>query len=166
MSERIKEQVDQVFAMSGLLDTLEPPKVFQGHDQQATPSQLGEWAQFVAARREFVAERLQEARHTLDLVTAMQRAVAEELDDSLQEKLSDDAPVLVNRGFAAQERMAHAKLSQAESTVRVRAGQLQVDRLNAMVRQLDHVHREWRAAEFTLDRMVRITNLRLAISEI
>lgn len=165
MTDKIKTQVDQVFADPNLAAAITPPNVFRGHDQQASPTQLGEWAQFIAAQREFVAEVLQTARHTLDLVTTMQEALSADAEDRLDERLSDDAGVLINRGFAAQERKAHAKLSQAERTVQVRAGKLQVDRLAAMVRQLEHVHREWRAAEFTLDRMIRITNLRMALSE-
>jgi hypothetical protein len=161
----IKIQVDQVFE-SLPPEVLVAPEVFRDRDQLASPSDLGEWAMYVAAQREFVAEHLQEARHTLDLITAMQRVLAEETDDDLQVKLSEDAPVLINRSFAAQERMAHAKVSQVDRMVVVRAGQLQVDRLSAMVRQLDHVHREWRAAEFTIDRLVRITQMRLTISEV
>ncbi len=161
----IKIQVDQVFE-SLPHDVLIPPKVFRDRDQLASPSDLGEWAMYVAAQREYVAEYLQLARHTLDLVVAMQRALTEDAEDALNEELASSAGYLINRNFAAQERMATAKLSQVETSVTVRAGQLQVDRLAAMVRQLDHIHREWRAAEFTIDRMVRITQMRLTISEI
>lgn len=165
MTSRIKELVDGVFADPNLAAAITPPRVFEDRDQQATPSQLAEWASFIAANREFVGSVLQNARHTFDLVTTMHKALLDEAEDRLDGKVSGDAGVLINRGFAAQERMAHAKLSQAEGSVLVRASQLQVDRLGAMVRQLDHVHREWRADEFTLDRMIRIAGLRAAISE-
>lgn len=164
--DRIKAQVDQVFALP-LTDALEPPKLFRDHElDEITPRVLGEWAAYVAANREFVAEQLQIAQHTLDLVSSMQAMLEEEADDALSAELSEKAGYLINRGFAAQERMASAKLSQAAGSVQVRAGRLQVDRLAALVKQLRHVHGEWRAAEFTLDRMIRITNLRLTISEL
>jgi hypothetical protein len=161
----IKKQVDQVFALP-LTEALTPPNVFRDHElDEITPTLLGEWAAYVAANREFVAEQLQIAQHTYDLVQSMQKALEDEAEDGLNEELSSQAGYLINRGFAAQERMASAKLSQVERSVHLRAGRLQVERLGAMVRQLRHVHGEWRAAEFTLDRMVRITQVRLTLSE-
>lgn len=151
--------------MDGLVHALEPPKVFRDHDQQATPSQLQEWAQYVASEREFVSEKLLLAAASSRLIGVMQTALEDEVQDRIDSELAGKAGYMINRGFAAQERMAAAKLSQAESMVQLRAGRLQVERLSSLVKQLEHVHREWRAAEFTLDRMIRLTQLRLQLSE-
>lgn len=165
IAERIQGHVDEFIA--GLAaETLEPPEVFRDRDQQATPSLLQEWARFVASQREFVAEGLQEARRTLDVVDAMMKVTEGDHEDKLNEKLAEDAATLINRGFAAQERMAHAKLSLVEDRVDLRGAIMQRDRLASTVQQLEHCHREWRAAEFTIDRMVRLTQLRLQLSEL
>ncbi len=165
IADKIKTQVDAVFANPNLAPAVAAPEVFRGHDQQAAPSQLQEWAMFVASQREFVAEMLQEAAHTLKLVDAIITVTAAEAGDELDAKLSTDAAILVNRGFAAQERVAHAKVSQVQRMVDLRAAQMQRERLGAVVQQLEHVHREWRSAEFTLDRFIRLTQLRLQMSE-
>lgn len=164
-SDQIKAAVDGIFERANLAHASTPPMVFRDHDQQAAPSQLQEWAMFVAAQREFVAEELQHAAHTLRLVDAILQVADDEVTDAIDEKLAEDGPVLINRGFAAQERMAHAKVSQLERMVDARAGRVQRERLAAAVAQLEHVHREWRNAEFTLDRFIRLTQLRLQMSE-
>lgn len=120
---------------------------------------------FVASEREFVSEVLQQAAHSLKLVDAILTLTEDEVEDELNVKLSEDAATLVNRGFAAQERMAHAKVSQVSRMVDLRAARMQRERLGAVVQQLEHVHREWRAAEFTLDRMIRLTQLRLQMTD-
>lgn len=162
----IKQQVDEIFGMTGLTEALTVPKIFQDSDPQGwSPTALAETAHEVAARREFCAAVLGEARHTLDLVTAMQGALEAGVEDQVDASLQGNAARLINLGQAAQERMATAKLSQIEPMVEVRAAKLQVDRLHAMERQLDLAHREWRATEFALDRIIRLTQLRLALSE-
>ena len=162
----IKEQVDQIFGMVGLNEALAMPTTFQDSDRATvSPGALADMSHEVAAKREFCAAVLGEARHTLDLVTAMQAALEAGVDDQVQLSLQSNAARLINLGHAAQERAASAKLSQIEPMVEVRAAKLQVDRLHAMERQLDLAHREWRATEFALDRIIRLTQLRLALSE-
>ncbi len=163
---RVKKMVDEIYARPGLLKALEPPAIFRDRDQQAAPSQLGEWAQFVAASREFMSEELQAARYALDLVTVITDVLAEDVEDLLDKELAQSAGRLINLGHAWQERRAAANLSLLERRVELRGERMQVSRLAATVRQLEHLHREWRAAEFTIDRMIRVTNLRLAMSEV
>jgi len=158
--------VDAIYGRPGLAKALEPPAIFRDRDQQQAPSQLGEWAAFVASQREFMAEELQAARYTLDLVTVIADVLGEDVEDKLDAELSRSAGRLINLGHAWQERRAAANLSLLESRVELRGERMQVSRLDATVRQLDHLHREWRAAEFTIDRMIRVTNLRLAMSEV
>jgi hypothetical protein len=162
---KIKTEVDVAMDNPNLEEAKKAPAVFRDRDQQAAPSQLAEWATYIAARREFVAEVMQSASHTLALVDVMLEALRESNDDELNAKLAENAPALINRGFAAQERMAHAKVSLVEASVDYRAAKMQRDRLAATVKQIEHVHREWRNAEFTLDRMIRLTQLRLQMSE-
>ncbi len=166
IAAKVKGHVDEVFEIAGIDQTIAVPRVFQDRDQQAAPSQLQEWAQYVASNREYVSEHLQAAQHTLALVDAMLEAAEGDAEDRLQERLSENAPILINRGFAAQERMAHAKVSLVERSVDLRAARVQRNRLSALVGQLKMAHGEWRAAEFTLDRMVRLTTLRLQLSEV
>lgn len=161
----MKDHVDDIYSATGIDEALEAPSVFRDADQMVSPSQLGEWAQYVASQREYVAEFLQEAQLKLAIVTAMQKALKDDIEDRIDTRLSEDAATLLNRGFAAQERKAHAKLSQADHMVEVRAGNLQLERLQAKVKELEHVHREWRSAEFTIDRMIRVTQLRLQLAE-
>ena len=164
-ADRIKGHVDE-FMDKTPAEAAMPPEVFRDRDQQATPSLLQEWAQYVASQREFVAEHLQMGRGQLLLVDSLLKVATGDHDDRLNAKLADDAGILINRGFAAQERMAHAKVSLVGGRVDLRAAEIQRDRLKTMVDQLEHVHREWRAAEFTIDRMVRLTQLRLQLSEL
>jgi len=165
IAPRVQGHVDEF--LNGMpAEATDPPQVFRDRDQQATPSLLQEWAQYVASMREFVAEHLQAGRHQLALVDALLKVGTGDHEDQLNGKLSEDAGALINRGFAAQERMAHAKVSLVEGMVDLRAAEMQRDRLKATVDQLDHCHREWRAAEFTIDRMVRLTQLRLQLSEL
>ena len=161
----VKRHVDSVFDIPGIEDAAKSPEVFIDRDQQATPSLLQEWAQYVASNREFVGMMLSEARHTLDLCDAIMKVAVGDHEDRLNSKLSDDAGALIHRGFAAQERLAHAKVSLVEGRVDLRGAEMQRDRLAALVGSLDRAHREWRANEFTIDRMIRLQQLRLQLAE-
>lgn len=165
LRDKIKVTVDGAFAAL-LPEVLDEVEVFRDRDQQASPTQLGEWAMFVASKREYVAEGLRGAQLALDLVKVMQQAAEDFMGDAVDESLITNAQTLVNRGFAAAERQAYANVSQVDDMVDVRAGRVQLARMEGVVRQLRALHAEWRASEFTLDRMIRVTQLRLSVSEI
>jgi len=164
--DKIVELVDGLYDQANFHEAMKPPEVFRDRDQMASPSELGEWAAYIAAHREFVAEQLQEARRMKAVVSVMHKTAVDAHQDKMDSALADNAGALIARGFAMQERLAHTKVSLVEGSVEVRASEIQLKRLEAAVETLDHCHREWRAGEFTLDRMIRLTQLRLQMSEI
>lgn len=162
---RVKAAVD-AFLESEMLDAaLEPVRVFSDRDDLDSPTVLTEEAQRVAAQREFVAEVLGEAARTLGYVSDVTDIVEGEYNDGLDRKLSENAGRLISKGFAIDERRAEARMAMIQEAVDLRACELQRNKMKSYERQLRDIHSEWRAAEFTIDRLVRITNVRLAIGE-
>lgn len=163
---QIKPLVDTFVSQESLESALEPVEVFQGQVDFDSPTELGEQAQRVAAQREFVAGILSEGRRILSVCDTIYESIDAEYQDALNVRLSEQAGYLIARGYAMDERRADAKTKLVGEMIQVRAVKMQRDRLATFVRLLDDNHREWRSNEFTLDRLVRITNLRLALSEV
>lgn len=164
--EQIKPLVDTFVSQEALEGALTPVEVFRGHEDFFSPTELGEEAQQVAASREFVAEILSEGHRILSICDTIFDSIDEEYRDALNVRLADRANYLIAKGYAMDERRADAKTFLIHDRIQVRAVKMQRDRLATFVTILDGLHREWRATEFTIDRLVRITNLRLAISEV
>ncbi len=143
-----------------------PVEVFRGHEDFFSPTDLGEEAQQVAASREYVAEILSEGHRILSVCDTILVSCEEEYGDALDVRLAERASFLIASGYAMDERRADAKTYLIQDRIQVRAVKMQRERLATFVTILEEIHREWRATEFTLDRLVRITNLRLLVSEV
>ncbi len=162
---QIKPLVDTFVSQEYLDDALKPVSVFQ-HVDMLSPTEMGEQAQRVAAQREFVAEILSEGRRILSVCNTIYETIEAEYQDAMDVQLSEQAGYLIARGYAMDERRADAKTRLVGQMIEVRAVKMQKDRQAVYVKLLDDIHYEWRASEFTLDRLVRITNLRLTLSEV
>ena len=164
----LQELIESIVADTDGLSRIEEsyPNVFIDRDQQATPDKLGEWAAYIASQREYIGAALSDANVVLDTVMEKLRLAEAVVEERRDTYLSENASSTFSQGLAAQERQARANLSVAELRMQLRPAQIAVAGLRSYVKQLESQHREWRANEFTLDRMIRITQLRLQMSEI
>lgn len=165
-ADKIKTHVDTFLSQTGLDAALTHPSTFGDLDEQVAPGELSEMAQGVAAQREFTGAMLAEAERTQAMIDAILKAIQEDFDTELANSLADNANKLISRGWAIDERRANAKLSLADRMIDKRAAEMQRDRMDMYVKLLRAAYNEWRATEFAIDRIVRITNLRLNISEV
>jgi len=163
---QIKPLVDAFVSQDSLAGALTPVEVFRGHEDFFSPTELGEEAQQVAASREFVAEILTDGHRILSICDTILGSVEEEYQDAYHAMLAERATYLIASGYAMDERRADAKTRLVADSIQVRAVKMQRERLATFVTILEEIHREWRATEFTIDRLVRLTNLRLTISEV
>lgn len=167
LESEVRADLDKISdRVTGLAEGVEYPELMGSLHSDSAAVDLVEAAQLAAAQREFVGSRLADIRYQESLAKQMVKMVAERMADVKDGNLSTNFGRLSSRGMAAQERLAEANLSVAERMVDLRAAEYRLVQIEATTARVDAAWRAWRDAEFGIDRLVRIMQLRHALGEL